>query len=75
MGKRFILMIVLLAVFLFICVAGNAGTTFAPVKVQTKTLTMTGMRQDAAPEAPRDYEFPPVKIKTKTLTMTGMRGD
>jgi hypothetical protein len=75
MGKRFILIFVLLVVFLIICAAGNAGTTFTPVKVRTKTLTMTGMRQEPAPEEPRDYEFNPVKIKTKTLTMTGMRGD
>ena len=75
MGKRFVLIIVLLGVILFIYVAGNAGTTFTPVKVRTKTLTMTGMRQEPAPEEPRDFEFNPVKIKTKTLTMTGMRGD
>jgi hypothetical protein len=75
MGKRLILIIILPVTFLFIYVAGNAGTIFTPVKVHTKTLTMTGMRQDPTPEEPRDYQFDPVRIKTKTLTMTGMKGD
>ena len=73
MGKRLILIIILLVTFLFICIAGNAGTLLTPVKVQTKTLTMTGVRQEPPTEEPRDYEFAPVKIKTQTLTMTGMR--
>jgi hypothetical protein len=67
------MIIILLVTILFIYVAGNAGTIFTPVKVQTKTLTMTGMRQEPSPEEPRDYPFAPVKIKTKTLSMTGMR--
>jgi len=73
MRKRLILIIILLVTFLFIYVAGNAGTLFTPVKVQTKTLTMTGVRQEPSPEEPRDYRFVPVRIKTQTLTMTGMR--
>jgi hypothetical protein len=73
MGKRLILIIILLVTFLFIYITGNAGTLFTPVKVHTKTLTMTGVRQEPSSEEPRDYQFAPVRIKTKTLTMTGMR--
>jgi hypothetical protein len=73
MKKRLMLIIILLVAFLFIDVAGNAGTAFTPVQVRTNTLTMTGVRQAPSAEEPRDYQFTPVRIRTQPLTMTGMR--
>jgi YbbR domain-containing protein len=73
MRKRFMLIIILLAAFLFVSVSGNAGNDFAPVQIRTKALTMTGVRQAPSAEEPRDYQFTPVSIRTKTLTMTGTR--
>ena len=70
MEKRLKLIIILLAAFLLVSVAGISGTG-PPLQVRTKTLTMTGMQQPAPAQEPRDYQFTPVKIRTKTLTMTG----
>jgi len=73
MGKRLLLAVILLAMVLLGGLTGNAGTIFTPVEIRTKTLTMTGVREAPAPEAPRDFDFTPLTIRTNPLTMTGMK--
>lgn len=68
------LSLILLVLFLLAGLAVQAGTLSTPVKIRTKTLTMTGIRQEQPAEEPRDFQFAPVKIRTKMLTMTGMGG-
>jgi hypothetical protein len=73
MKKTLVAILFFLALLLAIHVAGSATTAFAPVKVRTKVLTMTGVKEAPVPEAPRDYVFAPIEVRTKTLTMTGMK--